>query len=36
MENPDSDDRKIVELGMESWSNILRREWSFIFFLFYG
>jgi len=36
LENPDSDDRKIVELGMESWSNTLRREWSFIFFLFYG
>lgn len=36
VENPDSDDRKIVELGLESWSNSLRRDWSFIFFMFYG
>ncbi|CDW76980.1 ubiquitin carboxyl-terminal hydrolase 15 [Stylonychia lemnae] len=36
VENPDSDDRKIVELGLEQWSNTLRRDWSFIFFLFYG
>lgn len=36
MENADSDDRKIVELGLESWSNTLRRDWSFIFFLFFG
>jgi ubiquitin C-terminal hydrolase len=36
MENPDSDNRKIVELGLESWSNSLRRDWSFIFFIFYG
>ena len=36
IENPDSDDRKIVELGLESWSNTLRRDWSFILFLFYG
>ncbi len=25
-----------MELGLESWSNNLRRDWSFIFFLFYG
>jgi len=36
IENPDSDKRKIVELGLESWANSLRRDWSFIFFLFYG
>ena len=36
IENPDSDDRKIVELGLESWSNTLKRDWSFIFFVFFG
>lgn len=34
--NPDSDNRQIVELGLEAWSNNLRRDWSFIFFMFYG
>lgn len=36
MENPDSDNRNVVELGLESWSNALRRDWSFIYFLFFG
>lgn len=36
IENPDSDDRKVLELGLESWSNNLRRDWSFIYFMFYG
>ena len=36
VENPDSDDRKTVELGLESWANTLRREWSFVAFMFYG
>lgn len=34
--NPESDDRELMELALESWSNSLRRDWSFIFFLFYG
>ena len=36
IENPDSDERKVVELGLEAWSNTLRREWSFVHFLFSG
>ena len=36
IENPPSTDRNLVELGLESWGNNLRRDWSFIFFLFYG
>jgi ubiquitin C-terminal hydrolase len=36
IENPDSDQRDLIELGLESWANCLRRDWSFIFFLFYG
>ena len=36
IENPDSDGRDLIELGLESWSNNLRRDWSFIFFAFYG
>jgi len=36
IENPDSDQRDLIELGLESWSNSLRRDWSFVFFLFYG
>ena len=36
IENPSSEDRNLVELGLETWSNNLRRDWSFIFFLFYG
>jgi hypothetical protein len=35
-QNPESDNRKIVELALEAWSNNLRRDWSFIFFLLYG
>lgn len=35
-ENPDSDNRNVVDLGLESWSNALRRDWSFIHFLFSG
>lgn len=36
VENPNSDNRNVIELGLESWSNSLRRDWSFIFFLFFG
>ena len=36
IENPESDNRELVDLGLETWSNNLRRDWSFIFFLFYG
>ena len=34
--NPDSKGRKITELGIECWSNALRRDCSLPFFLFYG
>lgn len=34
--NPESDGREDMELGLETWSNSLKRDWSFIFFLFYG
>jgi hypothetical protein len=34
IENPDSDNRDEKELGLQVWSNMLRRDWSFIFFLF--
>jgi len=34
--NPESKDREIEELGLEHWSNSLRRDWSLIYFLFYG
>jgi len=36
IENPDSKDRETVSFALENWSNTLRREWSFIFHLFYG
>lgn len=36
IENPDSDNRNIRELGLESYANNLRRDWSFMYFLFYG
>mmetsp|Transcript_14803 Transcript_14803/g.10699 ORF Transcript_14803/g.10699 Transcript_14803/m.10699 type:complete len:171 (-) Transcript_14803:1810-2322(-) len=36
IENPDSEKRDSVDLSLESWSNTLRRDWSFILFLFYG
>jgi ubiquitin C-terminal hydrolase len=26
----------VLELGLENWSNALRRDWSFIYFLFFG
>ena len=35
-ENPESKDRDLVELGLEYLSNELKRDWSFIHFLFYG
>ena len=34
--NPDSEDRNIVDLGFESYSNALRRDWSLISFLTNG
>ena len=36
IENPESANRDLIELGLESWSNNLKREWSFVFFMFYG
>jgi len=36
IENPDSDKRDIKDLALENWANTLRRDWSFILFLFYG
>jgi len=36
IENPESKGRNITELGIECWSNALRRDWSIPFFLFYG
>lgn len=34
--NPESDGRDSNELGLETWSNSLRRDWSLIYFMFYG
>jgi hypothetical protein len=34
--NPDSEGKDQIELGLEVWSNNLSRDWSFIFFMFYG
>jgi ubiquitin C-terminal hydrolase len=34
--NPESKDREIAELSLEHWSNGLRRDWSFMYFTFYG
>ena len=34
--NPDSNDRDIAELSLEHWSNSLKRDWSLIYFTFYG
>lgn len=34
--NPESKGRDLRNLGLENWSNTLRREWSFVFHLFYG
>ena len=36
IQNPESDGREINQLGLEHWSNTLRREWSFLYFMFYG
>jgi len=36
IENPESQNRNMLELGLESYSNNLKRDFSFIFFLFYG
>jgi len=34
--NPESNDRDLKDLALECWCNSLRRDWSFIFFMFYG
>ena len=34
--NPESKQRDLNELGVENWSNSLLRNWSIIYFLFYG
>ncbi|TNV87076.1 hypothetical protein FGO68_gene9179 [Halteria grandinella] len=37
IENPDySPERNVTDLALETWSNSLRRDWSFIFFMFFG
>ena len=36
IKNPESKNRDLNELGVESWSNNLLRNWSIIYFLFYG
>ena len=36
IQNPESKNRDLNELGIEQWSNSLLRNWSIIFFLFYG
>jgi ubiquitin C-terminal hydrolase len=36
IENPESEDRQVMELGLEYHANSLRRDWSFFFFTFYG
>ena len=36
IENPESRNRELNELGLENWSNSLLRNWSLMFFLFYG
>ena len=36
IKNPESKNREINELGIEQWSNNLMRNWSIIYFLFYG
>eukprot|EP00347_Sterkiella_histriomuscorum_P024260 403331751 len=36
IENPSSNDRNEYELMIEYWSNFLRRNWSFVAFMFYG
>ena len=36
IENPESKGRELNQLGLEQWSNALQRNWSIIYFLFYG
>lgn len=36
IQNPESKNRDLNELGLEQWSNSLLRNWSIIYFLFYG
>ena len=36
IENPDSENRNVTDLGFESFSNSLKRDWSFITFMFNG
>ena len=36
IKNPESENRNITDLGFEAYSNSLRRDWSFISFLFNG
>ena len=36
IKNPESKNRDLNELGLEQWSNSLLRNWSVIYFLFYG
>jgi ubiquitin C-terminal hydrolase len=35
-EAPNSDGKDTLELGLETWSNQIQRDWSFIYFMFYG
>ena len=32
----DDEDFEITDLALEQWSKTLKRDWSFIFFMFYG
>ena len=36
IENPESKGRDLNQLGLGQWSNALQRNWSMIYFLFYG
>lgn len=36
IEAPESEGKEMIELGLESWSNQLQRDWSFVYFMFYG
>jgi hypothetical protein len=31
IENPSSEGKEMIELGLETWSNNLSRDWSFVF-----
>jgi ubiquitin C-terminal hydrolase len=35
-EAPESEGKELIELGLETWSKNLSRDWSFIYFMFYG